>query len=361
MSRNIVLCCDGTSNDVTGDSTNVLRLYRSLVRDENQLTYYDAGVGTAIDPTKKTRFGKWMSRSLDMGVGFSVRENVCAGYRFLIRQYQPGDRVFLFGFSRGAYAVRALAGMIHFLGLLRPEQEGLAQHAWAIYSDDDERLSRTGRFAAASRFKKSFSLDVNPRVHFLGAWDTVSSYGWIWNLRTVPYTSDNPSVSHVRHAVAIDERRAMFQPNLFRPRSAQHTSFRQVWFAGSHGDVGGGWPEERSGLAKITLAWMLQEAIETGLQVDELACEQFLGLHRDRPDLVPASVEQPVNESLRGCWWLLEWIPRRQWDPMSKPEKMRWFLPHVGRRRMIPEDAVFHESVHEKKLRDARYRPPNLR
>lgn len=220
--KNIVICCDGTSNDVASDSTNVLRLFRSLERSERQIAFYDSGVGTLADPTKISRIGKYCSRMLDQGIGHGVRENVCAAYRFLTRTYQPGDRIFLFGFSRGAYTVRALAGMIHFLGLVRPELEHLDRLAWAVHADDYDRLADK-RFHYGNRFKSAFSIDDKTRIQFIGAWDTVSSFGSPWAPRTVPNSANNPSVDHIRHAVSIDEHRACFQPNLFFPKNRRPT------------------------------------------------------------------------------------------------------------------------------------------
>lgn len=349
MPRNLVVCCDGTNNSVCGDATNVLRLYQLLERSERQVACYDAGVGTVVDPTKVTSFGRWLYRRVDMGIGHSLRENVCRAYRFLSSRYQEHDRIFLFGFSRGAYTVRALAGMIHLTGLMRPELEGLERHAWAAYAD------RRGkdRFASAGRFRRSFAIDHRPKVHFVGAWDTVSSYGWVWNLRSTPHTADNPSVTHVRHALAIDERRAMFQPNLFRPKKARHASFKEVWFAGGHGDVGGGWPPKQAGLARIALRWMCAEAEGEGLWIDSSQRTRHLK-GEDAQDLTT-----PVNDALTAAWWPLELVPRRCWSHAANG--MRWNWPHLGRRREVPAGALLHPTVLEKLAADPDYHPSNLR
>ncbi len=168
MPKNIVICCDGTTNEIATESTNVVRLYRMLVRDAGQLAYYDAGVGTMADPAAMTRLQKWVSKNLDAAIGHALKANFVLAYRFLTRVYEPGDKIYLFGFSRGAYTVRALAGAIHFLGLLRPELEDLAQLAWTIYSDEDEDLSVTPRFRGGNRFKKSFAVEPDVTVHFVG-------------------------------------------------------------------------------------------------------------------------------------------------------------------------------------------------
>jgi uncharacterized protein (DUF2235 family) len=180
MSKNIVVCCDGTDNEVATDSTNVLRLFRMLERDRRQVAYYDAGVGTLVDPAALSTFRKFLSRRLDAAIGLRVRENVIAAYRFLVRANEPGDRLYFFGFSRGAYTVRALAGLIHFLGLLRPELENLATLAWAVYANEANVYTVSRRFAGGNRFNRCFGVAPKPEIYFLGAWDTVSSFGWFW-------------------------------------------------------------------------------------------------------------------------------------------------------------------------------------
>ncbi len=355
MAKNIVICIDGTSSDVICDSTNVLRLFRCLLRSHQQTVYYDSGVGTVSDPSKLTWLSKTISRKLDSAIGHSVRDNVCRAYQFLVRAYEPGDRIYLFGFSRGAYAVRALAGMIHFLGLVQPELTGLDRLAWTVYADDHQNLPISKRFEAGHRFKRSFTRKEPVRIHFIGVWETVSAFGWMWELRTVPFTASNPSIDHVRHAVAIDERRTAFQPNLFRAAKAeQHLSFRELWFAGSHGDVGGGYPEAVGGLAKITLQWMFEEAAGHGCLFDHVAVDEFLGVDgkRSRPDIMA-----PMHNSTIGFWHAMEFLPRRQWDPLSHPERRRWFWPNLYRPRQFPGTAEFHESVLEKLDRDPSYCP----
>ncbi|MGN6134342.1 MAG: DUF2235 domain-containing protein [Aureliella sp.] len=358
MPKNIVICCDGTSNDVTCESTNVLRLFRCLERSDRQVICYDAGVGTLADPTQLTWLGKLISRKLDGAIGHSVRENVCKAYQFLARTYQPGDRIYLFGFSRGAYTVRALAGMLHFLGLVYPEQAELDRLGWAVFADDHQDLPISQRFESGRRYKKSFSRKQSVRIHFVGVWDTVSSFGWVWQLRTVPYTANNPSIDHVRHAVAIDEHRAAFQPNLFRPGDAsQHRSFQQLWFAGAHGDVGGGYPDKENGLAKVSLEWMIDQAAAEGCRFDSAQVDRFLGRTGELSSPDPLA---PLHESTVGLWRLLEFVPRRQWDHFSQPEGMRWFGPNLYARRRIPAGAELHASVYERLARDSNYRPHNL-
>jgi uncharacterized protein (DUF2235 family) len=359
MGKNIVICCDGTKNDVTTDSTNVLRFFRSLVRKDEQIAYYDCGVGTISDPTKLTRIGRYLNSGIDMAIGHSVRDNVCRAYRFLCQCYSPGDKIYLIGFSRGAYTVRALAGMIHMLGILRRELQELDRLAWSVYSDDRGILSTSARFGSANRFKNSFSIGEDSRIEFVGVWDTVNACGWIWDPFMVPYTSNNSSINHIRHALSIDERRALFQPNLFRPKNEdQHKSFKQIWFAGSHGDVGGGYPERESGLAKVSLEWMYNEANACGCLLDRNQTAHFLGQvkagENAKPDILDKS-----HESTKGLLYnLLEFVPRKHWN--SGTQKLGWHIPNFYRRRAIQEQSQFHLSVKDKLEKDSDYKPTNL-
>lgn len=358
MAKNIILCCDGTNNEATSDSTNVLRLYRMLVRDESQLTYYDGGVGTLADPAAISAFRKVLSRRLDAAIGMGIRDNFCHAYRFLARNYQPGDKIFLFGFSRGAYTVRALAGAIHLFGLPRPELDGLAALAWAAFANDDGTFTTSRRFGGGRRFKKAFSVDPPVSVHFVGVWDTVASFGWIWNFRTLPHTADNPSIVHARHALAIDERRACFQANHFRPDAAtSNKQIKQVWFPGVHSDVGGGYPENESALSKISLEWMLREARAQGLLLDDVRIDDLIrGKGRSAPD--PAG---EAHESLNGLWHVLECLPRRGWNHDKK--RMAWVWPNRGRCRPIVgfhNKPRLHRSVLARIERHVGYSPTNL-
>ncbi len=353
MSKNVVICCDGTDNEVATDSTNVLRLYRMLERDQRQVAYYDGGVGTLVDPAAISFLRKYLSRKLDAAIALHVRENVIAAYRFLARTYQPEDRIYFFGFSRGAYTVRAVAGLIHFLGLLRPELENLATLAWAIYANEAHAYPVSQRFAGGNRFNRCFGVAPRPPIHFIGAWDTVSSFGWFWDFQTLPYTAANTSVTHFRHALAIDERRACFPANLFFPQPGQQANCKQVWFAGVHADVGGGYPEKGATLAKVPLVWMLREAEALGLLVNP-AQRQYSMDSKNKPPPDPCG---PIHESLAGFWKVMEYLPRRSWDGTAR--RMRWQGPHCGRRRPIAPASVVHVSVLDRMER-LDYSPGNL-
>ncbi len=366
MSKNIVICCDGTNNDFTGDATNVLRLYRSLVRDERQTVYYDPGVGTISDSRHLVTPRNKLRKVLDSAIGHTLRDNWCEAYGFLSRTYQPGDGVYIFGFSRGAFTARAVAGAAHMLGLLRPECENMLPYAWAAYSGDDGAGQAQRLFGDARRFRTLFarpecvSRAGAPLVHFMGVWDTVGSLGWFWNYLTLPFTSSNPSVGIVRHAVAIDERRAFFRHNLITPSKligGSDQDCREVWFAGVHSDIGGGYPADDSGLAKVPLEWMFRESEAAGLLVDperKAAC--FAGSAESGPD--PFGT---LHTSLTPMWWPLEFFPRRAFN--SKSGRKKWRLPNLWKRRTLPEGraVLVHRSVETRRAAsDLAYEPKNL-
>jgi uncharacterized protein (DUF2235 family) len=351
MPKNIVVCCDGTGNQVSTDPTNVMRLWSALDRDENQVAFYDPGVGTLGDPRILTPIRKHLRKKLDGAIGLSIRDNFIEAYSFVARNYQPDDRIFFFGFSRGAYTARAVAAAIHLFGLIQAEHENLTPYVWRSFSNDDGDEDAKTLFSTAARFHKRFTRKVP--IHFIGVWDTVSSFGLITNFRTLPHTRKNPSARVVRHAVAIDERRACFRANLFDPGVAGQ-DYQEVWFAGVHSDIGGGYPEADSALAKVPLRWMMKEAALHGLRLGSNHSGEVLA------DPAPDS-GGPSHESLVGWWKLLELLPQRRFD-YSKGG-LAWHLPNLfGRRQMERVDCpppVVHASVRERMNRLG-YRPKNL-
>ena len=131
--RNIVICCDGTGNEVTGDLSNVLKLFRIADKNAKQIVYYDPGVGTIGTESAWQRRKAQLRAVWGLATGAGLDENILDAYRFLIEHYRNGDRVFLFGFSRGAYTVRALAAFLNMVGLLYPNQINLADYALTTY------------------------------------------------------------------------------------------------------------------------------------------------------------------------------------------------------------------------------------
>lgn len=251
--KNIVICCDGTADEFGPTNSNVIKLYQTIVCGPEQVAYYHPGVGTMGARSALTGFGRWWTRLLGLAFGYGISDNVADAYQFLMRTWEPGDRLYLIGFSRGAYTARAVAGLLHLVGLLNGGNEALIPYAI--------RMAR-GRgidFAVAAEFKRTFSRQCNP--HFIGVWDTVTSVGWIYDAVRFAFTkaAGNPDLHIVRQAIAIDERRAFFRHNMFGAPSDPSQDIAEVWFAGVHDDVGGNLPEAETALSQIALRWMLGE------------------------------------------------------------------------------------------------------
>jgi uncharacterized protein (DUF2235 family) len=350
MARNLVLCLDGTSNQYAANNTNVVKLYAMLDRThpDRQLAYYQPGVGTMAPAGIWGRFKRWVARVVDLAIAWFLSQHVCDAYRYLMRYYQEGDRIYIFGFSRGAYTARAVAAMVHKVGLLTQGNDELIPFAWDMFAKQSDK-------AIAEGFKKTFSRDVP--IHFLGLWDTVSSVGWVWDQKHLPFTYNNPSVRTVRHAVALDERRAYFVQNLWGNVPAD---VEQIWFPGVHCDVGGGYPEGRSGLSAIALKWMTETAETAGLIIDPAMRAVVLPAQNVPGGYAAPFAGGPANESLTGWWWIPEFIPKPYRDPAAKFEK-RWMI-HAGRHRHVAAGAVIDPSVRARMSMNLEppYNPPNL-
>lgn len=260
MSRNIVVFSDGTGQEGgTGQNTNVYKTFNLILdRSPDQISFYDKGLGTG--------FRKFTGNVL--GRGFSKNVRQC--YEFIFENYQQGDKIFLFGFSRGAATVRSLTGFIHLFGMLPRSREELIGEAWKIYKISD----RAKREQAAAAFVK-VNHTMWATVEFLGVWDTVAALGlpetgidrilnWI-----VPHGFHDfklsESVVNAYHALAIDDVRKSFHPVLFEPGSNKKGELKQVWFMGMHTDVGGGYREKE--LSDIVLEWMIGYAVKHGLRI----------------------------------------------------------------------------------------------
>lgn len=351
MAKNIVICCDGTANEFKEDISNVVKLHWILKRESKvQVAFYQPGVGTAGEVDwipfwgRITKGFKWI---LGLAFGYGVLSNLANCYRFLMDNYEPGDKVFVFGFSRGAYTARALCAFIHMFGIFDPGNYILVEYAIEIF-----KRKSTSKFKLAAGFKDTFGRECRP--HFVGVWDTVSSVGWIYNPLSLPYTHKNPDINIGRHALAIDERRSFFRQNSWKA-SYPGQDLKEVWFPGVHCDVGGGYPEKESGLSKIPFKWMVDEALKVGLLIDEALYRDLLGgmAEYSRPES-----NANMHESLTGGWKIAEIVPRRVWHPVEK--KMKFVIPYFGY-RFVPEDATLHESVIERMaLKENNYKPKNL-
>ncbi len=352
MPKNIVLCCDGTANEFARDRTNVVKLYFTLTRDPtHQVAYYHPGLGTMEPPGALTRVTRTATRVAGMAFGYGLEADIRDAYVFLMNNFQDGDKVFLFGFSRGAYTARAVTSLLHMYGLIPTGNEPLVPYAirmlMAIHNIDRSQGNATSEtqayFDLARDFKASFSTrECKP--YFVGVWDTVSSVGWYENPLHLPYAADNPDIQIGRHAVAIDERRAFFRTNLWMPTpSGGPKDLKQVWFPGVHCDVGGGYPESESGLSKLALEWMLKEAGAAGLLIDDARANQVLG--RSGGGFVPPDPKASAHESLKGAWWLAEFVLKRHFNWKTHQWERR---ANLGRRRTIPFKSLIHQSAYDR-------------
>jgi uncharacterized protein (DUF2235 family) len=377
MAKNIVVFCDGTGNQIERSLSNVLKLFRIVRRGPAQRVYYSAGIGTIGSSDAWARVRQNIKSVFQLATGHGLDADILGAYAFICRHYEEDDAIFLIGFSRGAYTVRAVAGMIHLVGLLPPDQLNIAEYALRSYkqaSDEDD-------FSIAWHFSKIAGAR-EARITFLGVWDTVTSVivprrdRIIPQLLTLPYTRRNPSVAVFRHAMAIDERRRMFSLNRWQePQQFVRNPFdksvepvaqdiRQVWFAGVHADIGGGYPEEESGLAKFPLDWMTREASAQGLQINS-AMRNHLVLGRPRAGartvFVKPDATACLHDPMTWGWRPLEWLPKVRWSAGSHPAFTGLYLPR-GERRIIADPTrrpLIHQSVIDR-MNKTNYRPENL-
>ena len=369
--KNIVICCDGTGNEYGDNNSNVVKLYATLEINEQQIGYYHPGVGTMGAPSANNKLEEEWSVIKGMAFGAGLMANVGDAYRYLMEMYRDGDDIYLFGFSRGAYTARALAGVLHMFGLLCPGNEGLIPYVTRSYARASRELDRhRDTFGVAHGFKRTFSRNIT--LHFVGVWDTVSSVGWIYDSLKLPYSARNPIMRTGRHAVSIDERRCFFRDNLwgvpFQPGEGEYPfpqpqDIKQVWFAGVHSDVGGSYSESESGLSKLTLEWMLREASLAGLKVDPHRAAVILGRLPLPPGsklpYMPPDPAAPIHDSLTGAWWIAEFLPHESWDKDTR--KTKWTIPMGAPRQILADKStVIHQSVQQRLDAVPDYKPVNL-
>ena len=292
--RQLIVCCDGTNNNVTGGrtDTNVIKLQESLVRDAGQVVFYDPGVGNSgllPGTTLVDRIRGKFDRLAGLAFGTGVYENIAECYIFLMQNYRPGDQIYLFGFSRGAFTARALAGVVNLFGLLRPELANMVPTLLHIYFL--KRETQEQRDAVKNEAEEIQRLFVEPKfnnvwIHFIGVWDTVASIGMppFDKQITGSPTIKGKKFKHVRQALALDEYRTSFLPRLYAEPDfytaaaddMPEQSLRQRWFRGAHCDVGGGYdpydsdPQCGCGLSDTALKWLFDHARNNGLRATDL-------------------------------------------------------------------------------------------
>jgi uncharacterized protein (DUF2235 family) len=410
MPKNIVILLDGTSNEISADRTNILRLYGALEKSDRQIVYYDPGVGTFGDENSWLRTWRKALEIWGMATGWGLDQNVKEAYRFLIENYNNGkshdgeaqarDRIYIFGFSRGAYSARVLAGFIHAVGLIRVHNLNLLDYAFRAYKaisdkEQDDTASvdadaetatvdnvqeedkptdgkKNNSFKEVRLYERMLKPD-RPPIRLLGLFDTVASviehgrHGI--RLRSHAFTESNKSVESVRHAVGIDELRSMFRPQLwpdggeywgnpFNRAASKPQDVREVWFAGVHCDVGGGYPEEESGLAKLPLKWMIEQTMPMGLYYNTRTINDIvLGINPKKTYVAPNAHAKPHN-SMNWAWAFLEFVPRFRPKGSERRGIFNITVP-LFERRAIPSGAHVHQSVLDR-VHNGSLKPPNL-
>jgi uncharacterized protein (DUF2235 family) len=271
MAKRLIVCADGTWNKVEKAqsgrhlSTNVAKIAAALlpvdVHGTPQLLCYLEGVGT--------HHGEWIRGGM---FGLGISKNISRAYEFLIQSYEPGDEIWIFGFSRGAFTARSLAGMIRDCGLLKPKHVGQLGAAVKLYRD---RYDDSAPDAPRARiFRNTYSDE--PPIKFIGVWDTVGALGvpgvhlWLARLLKIDWqfhdTTLSRSIKNAYQALAIHEKRSDFKPTLWEKQDwpgKEEQTLEQVWFSGVHSDVGGGYAE--TGLSDIAIGWLIEKAKTHGL------------------------------------------------------------------------------------------------
>ena len=326
--KRIAVFADGTWNSPQqGAATNVLQMARAvgpLSGGAEQVAFYDWGVGS---DRKKLAGGI-------SGVG--IDKNIMDCYRFIMHNYDPGDALFFFGFSRGAYTARSLAGFIRNCGILRREHADQVPAAFRFYR---QRSASSGPNAArAVKFRRDYAVADITEIEFVGVWDTVGSLGIpvpFWGTlgeREFLFHDTEPSkiVQHARHAVSIDENRIDFEPTLWSDKPGM--DLQQLWFSGVHSDVGGGY-EER-GLSDCAAQWMIREAGKSGFRFESHLTRQ----------VVPDPEDAQHNER-KGIYRARKAFVRPVSGPVHKTVKTRWLADAHGYRKKGKALAQLLDSV----------------
>jgi len=351
MKKRIVICCDGTWNEPESAKdgqitpTNVLKMVRAIApRDgadgTNQVIYYDHGIGTGAVG--------FLDKHIGGGTGYGISRNIRDCYSFIANNYADGDDIFLFGFSRGAYTVRSLTGLLATVGLLSRNELRFVPKVYEYYHVDPEQR-------AGSRFYslvKSLKTSAVP-IKFLGVWDTVGALGiptpvlgkiqtWVgarWERVRVGFHDCNlaENVENAYQALAIDERRGPFKPSVWDKNTGQRHVL-QAWFAGVHSNVGGGYSD--AGISDAALVWMTNRAMECGLEMS----------HEYIQARVAPNFHGKLGDSYSGGYKFLELLG------------VKSHLRAIGEHVKVEVGEMIHESVLERMNthKDPVYRPENI-
>ena len=324
--KRIITCSDGTWNkpdeveDGVVSPTNVSKLSKLIAPNDNtgvvQVTFYDKGVGT-----------EWYDHLLGGLFGMGINQNIIQAYQFIAENYEQGDEIYLFGFSRGAFTARSVAGFIRNSGLLHKEYAGTKlKEAFLLYKRRDDKSMPDSD--EALDFKKKYCYD-NVRIKFIGVWDTVGELGIPlevfdkFNRKILDCRFHDVQLSsyvdYAYHAVAIDEHRKPFLPTLWEQQQKgidTHQVMEQIWYAGVHRDVGGGY--DVHGLSDCALHWMIEKAENVGLKFN------------DYSTIIPNPIDK-IHNSMSQLYEIFGSVERKMGngpdynETISPDAKTRWY------------------------------------
>lgn len=379
--KRLVFFFDGTTNTLDARyTTNVVKLAQSIApiaKGVSQLIYYDRGVGS--DAGEKLRGG---------ALGHGLDKNLYEAYSFLLFNYTPGDKIYVFGFSRGAFTARSFVGLIYNCGILRRRDAGDIAEAIAFYRSRDEHDAPMCERMLEYRRKHSLEICVDPcedewrqrtvpnyrsgdarllEIDYLGVWDTVAALGipahwWLTRLDRRKYRFHDAQLAGIvrraRHAVSIDEKRLTFRPTLWDNvdvlNQAQGTQssdpkapYQQQWFPGDHGSIGGGGDIE--GLSDAGLEWIVDGAREAGLNVDAMPNSRIFEIVPDHRAHLQ-NVSAPIDPTWMQKLWAWVWGLAKTADRTPGPEHLHEVHVSAKRRWLdLPEN-----------LGGGKYRPATL-
>ncbi|MDN5501405.1 MAG: DUF2235 domain-containing protein [Shewanella sp.] len=338
MNKRIVICADGTWNRPEKDlkvdfPTNVLRLARAIspiaADGKPQQVFYDWGVGSYYDEV------------IGGATGRGLHKNIMDGYRYIVQNYSPGDEIYLFGFSRGAYTVRCLCGLINNCGILKRPEARLIQQAFDHYKKSSAPFTPSGDKSVEFRQKHSHE---SREIKFVGVWDTVGAMGipisflGLFEDKDEFYdTKIGRNVRVARHALAIDEHRSDFEPTIWQLRD--NMDMQQVWFAGAHSNIGGSYLPDKDGslLSDNALAWMIAEAERFNLSLEphlaaSLRPNPLATLHDSRRSFyrIKQPYLRPLDPNVAPV--LLHRSVKVRWeqDPKYRPKNLQTYLEKYG-------------------------------
>lgn len=359
--KRLIVCSDGTWNTPEKES-NVYKMWRAIApKDASgdiQKVFYDEGVGTE---------GSWLDKLRGGASGQGLDKNIQDGYRFLMHTYEPNDKIYLFGFSRGAYTVRSLAGFLRNSGLLHMNHANKFQEAFDLYRNESKKPTSQD----AKDFRRDFSQEV--KIELIGVWDTVGAlgipterFGHIFNRRHLFHDVElSGSVMRGYQALAIDERRRSFRPSIWgildkdgkyivaaEPKIVDEASKKpqiveQAWFAGYHSDVGGG--TSHDGLSDVTFDWMRQRAYDAGLRFNQeyLASNVHadpLGKEHDSKGGFPWKYSPVSFERSLGTTWKTEALHAAV---LEREEKAAYKPDNVGKYKTLGHYRVVKTAAPE--------------